>query len=34
MNPTAAVSGEPLLRVRDLRVVIGGRHILHGVHLL
>jgi branched-chain amino acid transport system ATP-binding protein len=23
----------PLLRVRDLRVVIGGRHILHGVDL-
>ena len=23
----------PLLRVRDLRVVIGGRHILHGVSL-
>jgi len=25
------VTAEPLLRVRDLRVVIGGRHILHGV---
>ncbi|AXI81310.1 ABC transporter ATP-binding protein [Peterkaempfera bronchialis] len=24
---------EPLLAVRDLRVVIGGRHILHGVDL-
>ncbi|WP_069814393.1 ABC transporter ATP-binding protein [Streptomyces sp. TP-A0874] len=24
---------EPLLAVRDLKVVIGGRHILHGVHL-
>jgi len=24
---------EPLLSVRDLRVVIGGRHILHGVDL-
>ncbi|MFD0260871.1 ABC transporter ATP-binding protein [Kitasatospora indigofera] len=28
-----AASGESLLRVRDLRVVIGGRHILHGVDL-
>ena len=25
------MTAEPLLRVRDLRVVIGGRHILHGV---
>ncbi|MEU3463490.1 ABC transporter ATP-binding protein [Streptomyces sp. NPDC006733] len=29
MNAPAA----PLLEVRDLRVVIGGRHILHGVDL-
>jgi branched-chain amino acid transport system ATP-binding protein len=29
----AASCGEPLLAVRDLRVVIGGRHILHGVRL-
>lgn len=29
MTPTAA----PLLAVRDLRVVIGGKHILHGVDL-
>src|SRR5439155_743947 len=28
-----AVSGEPVLAVRDLTVVIGGRHILHGVRL-
>jgi branched-chain amino acid transport system ATP-binding protein len=28
-----APAGEPLLAVRELRVVIGGRHILHGVHL-
>jgi branched-chain amino acid transport system ATP-binding protein len=27
------VSTEPLLAVRDLAVVIGGRHILHGVDL-
>ncbi len=26
-------NAEPLLAVRDLRVVIGGRHILHGVDL-
>jgi branched-chain amino acid transport system ATP-binding protein len=26
-------AAEPLLAVRDLRVVIGGRHILHGVDL-
>ncbi|MFE2914138.1 ABC transporter ATP-binding protein [Kitasatospora indigofera] len=32
MNRQAA-SGESLLRVRELRVVIGGRHILHGVDL-
>ncbi|MEV6012822.1 ABC transporter ATP-binding protein [Streptomyces sp. NPDC051976] len=28
-----AAAAEPLLRVRDLKVVIGGRHILHGVDL-
>ncbi|MFB7504826.1 ATP-binding cassette domain-containing protein, partial [Streptomyces broussonetiae] len=29
MNPAPV----PLLTVRDLRVVIGGKHILHGVDL-
>ncbi|MFC8455104.1 ABC transporter ATP-binding protein [Kitasatospora sp. NPDC057223] len=34
MTTEAVTTGaEPLLRVRDLRVVIGGRHILHGVDL-
>ena len=32
-TPTTPAAAEPLLRVRDLRVVIGGRHILHGVDL-
>ena len=26
-------TGTPLLQVRDLRVVIDGRHVLHGVGL-
>ena len=33
MTHGPAPAAEPLLSVRDLRVVIGGRHILHGVDL-
>ncbi|MFB7596141.1 ABC transporter ATP-binding protein [Streptomyces sp. NPDC056160] len=31
--PPSGKAAPPLLTVRDLRVVIGGRHILHGVDL-